>query len=94
MTLKTRFVLPLFTGFLLTQLFPFLFGTRIYTQNWWRIMAPSSILLGPAGRVTILDKIVSTCLDSVIFAIIIFAFVSSFEMISPVKLKNVEPRSR
>lgn len=75
--MRIRFVLPLLTGFLLTFLFPFLFGTRIYGENWWQIMAPSSFLLGPGNRVYIPERIASTCLDTVLFAIIIFAFVQA-----------------
>ena len=60
------------TGLLLTRLFPFLFGTRIYDEKGWRVLAPSALLLGPASMVTLADKILSLSIDALVFAAIIF----------------------
>ena len=57
---------------MLTRLFPFLFGTRIYTENGWRLLAPSSFLLGP-GAVSYVDLALHLCVDTLIFGAIIFA---------------------
>jgi len=75
--MKLEYLLSLIGGFILTRLLPFLFGTRIYDEHWWRIMAPSAVLLGPGSGASALDKTLSTGIDSLIFGLIIFAAVQA-----------------
>lgn len=60
----------LLSGFLLR----FLFGTRIYTQRGWNLLAPSSMI--PAvGRVGIVNRLTSTAIDTIIFGAIAYVLI-------------------
>jgi len=72
--LMQRLLLSLVSAFVLTRLFPFLFGSQIYSgRQGWRLLAPSSLLLGPSSMVTTLDRAISLCIDTLAFGAIIFA---------------------
>jgi hypothetical protein len=70
--LKKGLILALLIGLILTRLFPFFFGSQIYSQSGWRFLAPSSLVLGPGSMVTTLDKILSLCIDTLVFAAVAF----------------------
>ncbi len=58
------------SGFILQ----FLFGTSIYTQQGWKLLAPSSFI--PAiGRVGIVNELTSDAIDAVIFGAVIYVIV-------------------
>jgi hypothetical protein len=71
--LKVSLLASIVGALILTRLFPFLFGTRIYDEGAWHIFAPSSLMLGPGSMATPLDKAVSLCIDTLVFGGVIFA---------------------
>jgi hypothetical protein len=59
------------SGFLLR----FLFGTSIYTEPGWQILAPSANVFGPGSRANYLDRAIATAFDTVVFAAVIYTAV-------------------
>lgn len=66
---KKSLIASLMSGFVLTLLFPFLFGSQIYDNQIWHLLAPSSLLL---GRVTTLERSITVFMDTLVFGAIIF----------------------
>jgi len=68
--LRLGFLLALAGGFLLTRLFPFLFGSQIYDSRGWQLLAPSSLLF---GMVTAIERFFAICINTIVFGGVIFA---------------------
>jgi len=79
--LKLTLLLSLLAGFILTRLFPFLFGHQIYSDHGWRFLAPSSLVLGPGSRVSLIDRFMSIFFDAVVFGLIVFVLLYSLRSV-------------
>ncbi len=68
--LTVALLLSLLGGGILTRVFPFLFGSQIYDNHEWQLLAPSSLWL---SRATTVERSVSLGIDTIAFGAIIFA---------------------
>lgn len=73
-------------GFLSSFLLRFLFGDRIYSQQGWKLLAPSSYI-PVIGRVGTVERLISMTIDAVVLGIVIYIIIY-FVVRFPKQLKH------